>query len=106
MRKPLKLMIHIYDKYYLGADSLQFIVYEKNIYKTGKNKGQECFINSKYFPKISMLFEYLLDELLKNELMTEESVLVLTDMREKQEQFSKDLIEIEKNLGEIKKKLK
>ncbi len=94
-------MIHLYDKYYLSADSVQFIVSEKLIYQKGENKGKERYSNNKYFPKLSLLFEYLLEGLLKNKL-NEGTIQNLQDIKENQEQFIEDLKEVSEKVGGIR----
>jgi hypothetical protein len=99
--QALTNMIHLYDKYYLSADSIQFIVSEKNIYEKGNNIGETYFSNNKYFPKLNLLFEYLLESILKRELSekSEEAAETLQEMKEKQEQFIEDLLEVSEKVG-------
>lgn len=99
--QALTNMIHLYDKYYLSADSVQFIVSEKKICKTGENIGKEKFANNKYFPKLSLLFEYLLEGLLKNKL-GEKTPQTLQGIKENQEQFIEDLKEVSERVGSIR----
>lgn len=65
-------MIHLYKDMYITADSSQFILFHKNISKSGKNKGKEVFSKHTYHPTIDLLMRNLFHQAMFDELKTED----------------------------------
>lgn len=54
-------MIQIDDKYFIDADSRNYILQEKIVQKTGKNAGQEVFKDLGYFNNLEKVFKYMVN---------------------------------------------
>lgn len=54
-------MIQIDDKYFIDADSRNYVLQEKTVQKTGKNAGQEVFKDLGYFNNLEKVFKYIVN---------------------------------------------
>ena len=85
--------MHLYKNFYLSYDNFNFILNEKETYKKGKHKGEEYFIKTRYYKKLSILFEAILSTLTIKEL-EEETVIDMKDIIQKKKEFMEDIIKV------------
>ena len=58
-------MIKIGNRFALGADSENIIIYIKHISERGKNEGKEMWVASAYFATVSGALDYLIEQSVK-----------------------------------------
>jgi len=76
-------MIKLSNNFYLSADRFQFIIKEKKITQTGKGKGEVVFNNIAFYPNLYMIFEFIFELNLKQNLeLSGEELSTLKELKE------------------------
>ena len=93
-------MIKLYENMYLSADTLQYTLVERSVYKEGKNIGIEYDTVRGYFPSINLLFEKLFDDEIKKEIASE-NLKTLEELRKRFMKLSTHLRKISSEIGNV-----
>jgi hypothetical protein len=93
-------MIKLYENMYLSADSLQYTLVERSVYKEGKNVGKEYDTIRGYFPSLKLLFEKLFDDEIKKEIASE-NLKTLEELRKRFLKLSVHLKNMSTKIGSV-----
>ena len=93
-------MIKLYENMYLSADTLQYVLVERSVYKEGKNVDKEYDTNKGYFPSLGLLFEKLFDDEIKKEIASE-NFKTLEELRKRFMKLSVHLRKISSEIGNV-----
>lgn len=74
-------MINIDDRFYIDIDSMNYILKERKINKSGKNKGSEYFTAIGFYNTVENAFEAYL-ELMTRETLSGKALTVKEAVRE------------------------
>lgn len=94
-------MLHLTDDWYLFADSFNFTLGRKTIYKEGKLKGKTYFIDKKYFTNFSALAKFVF-ELKLTEAMNKADVDTLQKLLVEVSRIEKEMKEVTNKLKTVK----
>ena len=71
------------DKYYLGTDAYNYILYERNVVqdKTSKNYGKEVFKSLAYFGKMEDLYNFIIEREIKIDISLLDNIEKIIELK-------------------------
>ena len=94
-------MIHLYENYYLTADTMQFILFQKTIAQKGKNAGKEVNANFTYYPTVELLLNHLFSKTIFQQF-SKEDAMHLQEFKEQINELKKEFKKLSKRIGNIR----